>query len=793
MRLCYTLLAIFIFIADSSSQCVDPTWLQPDGLRGFDGTVRATILWDRDGAGGEPPVLVAAGNFTIAGTTFARSIALWNGQSWEPLASGVGGEVHSLAVLPNGDLIAGGSFREAGGVVVNHLGRWNGNAWSSFGTGMAGLGTPQVSALTVLPNGDMVAGGFFRTAGGTEAVGIARWDGTAWHALGRGLGGASAVDPANVTALLALPGGGLVAGGSFRTADGLPAPNIARWNGAEWFAIGVTTDPRFHESTRTLALLPNGDLVAGGIGVHRWDGVSWSVMGSVLDNKSYLIDGVWSLAILPNGDLVAGGAFWTGTGGPANFVARWDGTAWVPLGSGTQNFVNTLTVLPNGDLVAAGSFVAAGSVHASHIARWDGNAWNPYGSGIGPVNSSTSFVGVNVYALTRMPNGDIVAGGSFAGAGNVSAHNIARWDGSKWFPLGLGTSGEVRALAVAPNGDLIVGGAFRKAGGVTNNCIARWDGEEWSSIGTGVDGLVAPVVYSLAVLPDGQIIAGGSFMTASGVPALRIARWTGSEWLPLGTGMNGNVMALALLPGGELIAGGEFKMAGGSSANGVARWDGTAWSPLGAGVNNGVFSIARLLNGNLVVGGRFNQTGASVVSGPLATWDGGNWSAFTPRPAATVVNGLTVLPNGNLIVGINNGAGVLVWDGNAWSGLGSGTGNTSIGVNAVNALASLPDGGFVMGGSFIHVAGVVSPFFAHWGCPLSTANERPVLTNASAGGGGVRFAVQGTPGKNYSIHYSADLVNWQAVQNGLANGATFEDSDPIRKAAARGFYRAAQE
>jgi hypothetical protein len=51
------------------------------------------------------------------------------------------------------------------------------------------------------------------------------------------------------------------------------------------------------------------------------------------------------------------------------------------------------------------------------------------------------------------------------------------------------------------------------------------------------------------------------------------ARWNGSDWQPLGGGMNGFVYALAVF-NNELIAGGDFAIAGGVSANRIARWDG---------------------------------------------------------------------------------------------------------------------------------------------------------------------------------------------------------------------------
>jgi hypothetical protein len=83
------------------------------------------------------------------------------------LGSGTGGAVSALAVLHNGDLVAGGGFLTAGGVAANNIARWNGSSWSAMGV-TAG------NALTVLPGGDLVAGVSF-TSNGTSYSGLGRY------------------------------------------------------------------------------------------------------------------------------------------------------------------------------------------------------------------------------------------------------------------------------------------------------------------------------------------------------------------------------------------------------------------------------------------------------------------------------------------------------------------------------------------------------------------------------------------------------------------------------------------
>ena len=84
--------------------------------------------------------------------------------------------------------------------------------------------------------------------------------------------------------------------------------------------------------------------------------------------------------------------------------------------------------------------------------------------------------------------------------------------------------------------NLYAGGYFTTAGGVAANNIAKWDGSAWSALGSGMNG--QPDVYALAVSGT-NLYAGGCFTTAGGVPANNIAKWDGSAWSALGSGMDG--------------------------------------------------------------------------------------------------------------------------------------------------------------------------------------------------------------------------------------------------------------
>jgi hypothetical protein len=174
-------------------------------------------------------------------------------------------------------------------------------------------------------------------------------------------------------------------------------------------------------------------------------------------------------------------------------------------------------------------------------------------------------------------------------------------------------NGGVEALAVSGT-NLYAGGSFTTAGGLTANCIAKWNGSAWSALGSGMGGApdpsVPPDVRALAVTGT-DLYARGYFTTAGGVGANRIAKWNGSAWSALGSGMDWTVEALAV-SWTNLYAGGAFTTAGGTTANYIAKWDGSAWSALGSGMDGSVTALAADGAKRLFLGGTFYFAGTNA-------------------------------------------------------------------------------------------------------------------------------------------------------------------------------------
>jgi hypothetical protein len=268
-----------------------------------------------------------------------------------------------------------------------------------------------------------------------------------------------------------------------------------------------------------------------------------------------------------------------------------------------------------------------------------------------------------------------------------------------------GTNGLVRAIAVDGNGNLYMGGTFTIAGNVFANRIAKWNGSEWSPLLTGMNG----TVMALAVMGD-DLYAGGSFSTADGAPASRIAKWNGSAWSAVGSGWGANVTALAVI-GSDLYAGGDnFTFGDVVMVGAVAKWDGSAWLPLGTGMDNPVSALA-VSGSDLYAAGGFTMADGAPAS-RVAKWNGSTWSALGSGTDGWVrslaASGSDLYAGGDFFTAGGNTANrIAKWDGNSWSALGSGINNT------VKALA-VSGSDLYAGGFFTNAGGVSASNIAKW-------------------------------------------------------------------------------
>ncbi|MBM4112703.1 MAG: hypothetical protein FJ253_04910 [Phycisphaerae bacterium] len=368
---------------------------------------------------------------------------------------------------------------------------------------------------------------------------------------------------------------------------------------------------------------------------------------------------VYAFAIFDDGRgegpcLFVGGLFGSIGGVPANFVAKWNGTTWSPLGSGTNATVRSFAVFDEGmgqgpSLFVGGNFTSAGGMSANGIARWNGVAWSPVS---GAADSSDNGVNGSVLSMAVFDDGSgagpvLHVGGWFSAASGTPAPNVARWNGSSWSAMGNGLDGSVFTFAAYDDGSgdgpaLYTGGWFTKSGATVVNRIARWNGSEWTPVGEGVDS----GVHALAVWDDGRgrgpsLYVGGFFSNAGREFAQNIARWDGANWSALPLQIAGAVQSLAVHDDGtgggkQLYAGGGMFIPVGAAFPfaGVAKWDGAEWSLLQGGTDNVVFRVFGTTSGSAVgnalyAGGSFLAV-AGLPAKFMARWQG----CLTPQPCA---------------------------------------------------------------------------------------------------------------------------------------------------------------
>jgi hypothetical protein len=302
-----------------------------------------------------------------------------------------------------------------------------------------------------------------------------------------------------------------------------------------------------------------------------------------------------TLLVNSEGDLFIAGGFATMGGISANNIAKWDGSRWSALGSGTDYTINAIAMDASGKLYAGGTFDTAGGIFVEdHIAVWDGKSWNAlHNPTCGDVN-----------ALAVDLSGNLYVGGSKS-TPNLTEY-VDKWDGQKWSMIDSGMNYSVMKFAVDKSGKLYAVGHLHKS---DESIIIKWDGKSWESLGNQINGDVKDILVD----DSGNIYVGGQFDAAGGVSVKNIAKWDGNSWSALENGINKAVYALALDSSGNLYAGGVFDTAGGVAAKNIAKWDGNSWSNLGSGTkgqlynaNDGnIYAMTADGSSSLYVGGTF--------------------------------------------------------------------------------------------------------------------------------------------------------------------------------------------
>lgn len=379
-------------------------------------------------------------------------------------------------------------------------------------------------------------------------------------------------------------------------------------------------------------------------GIARFDGTTWKSMPLVYSKN---LTGVTTF----EGTLVATCAL-PGDVASSSIPFRWNGSQWVLMDS-----VNMGTCL--------GLSVAQGTVwcvSSKGIWRWNGSTWNTVGAG-------------SVY-LTQSGRAQVVEiGGAIYAIGNVYAQNIPpagsnssggviKWNGTKWVPPSSESVESDWRAATVWRGEVILAG--RTLGDAPKSGLLAFNGTSWRILDA------SPWTQSITamIVRGDDLIVVGSLSTAAGAPSKNIARFDGTTWHPVGSGVElvGNAPLLAINPQGDLVVSGVLQ-ADGIPFRQIARWDGTNWHAIVGGFNSSVSSLAA--DGqSLYAGGTFTDIDSTRATN-IARWDGSAWSAL-PAGGPGRISAMLV-DDGKLYVGGGEQSRFARWDGTAWTTLGDGS------------------------------------------------------------------------------------------------------------------------
>jgi hypothetical protein len=565
---------------------------------------------------------------------------------------------------PDGDgplpeqLVVGGAFRSIDGVVAASVARWDGSAWHAIGSGFPARGVPQplvetqdseVTALTV-HNGQLYAAGrlsIVQPEGASLPVRVARWTGTAWEFVGTELTGG--FSPTRVNAMGSAHGR-LYIGGSFQ----ISTPQGSRHSLASLSDTNVWVGPAqagfSNIQVRSMVVEQGRLFIAGQLPVGLGPD---SRVAEVASNDAILSTGLECLGC---------------SGGVQHLTS--DGTTLYAVGDQQNNTTLRGVIrrtIANGAWESVGPNVAifgSSSVAVdangllrtigAFIERWNGSAWVAQADGAGGSRVTSNG---GVARLLGAFNGRAVIGGRFGTVqdGLTSVNNprfleSLAWagDNGRFIPITAGIDDAISDMALLGE-DIIAVGRFGSAGGQRADYVAVYGADNrwrpWQNNAGFASSTRSVVIY------QGQPVVSGGYNANGQLSNPFVRRWDGSQWVDLST--LAGVADPLITAGDELWA--EVRQFRGSDASILHRWNGAAW--------DAIVSDGSIITGLQAIQGQIWATRREGIAFSVVRWNSVAWE--TPGPLTQPSRSLLGEFQGRVLA-FGNRSEIYEFDGSDW-------------------------------------------------------------------------------------------------------------------------------
>src|SRR6185503_13620776 len=355
---------------------------------------------------------------------------------------------------------------------------------------------------------------------------------------------------------------------------------------------------------------------------------------------------------------------------------------------------------------------------------------------------------------------------------------------------GTGANSPVRSVAVGPDGAVVAGGEFTNFNGFARGYLVRLNLDGTVDLAFDSSAGANAAVFAVGVYADGRVAAGGTFTTFAGRSFGRVLR-VGTNGLPDPLWMdsagvnNGTVTALQTGPSASLILGGGFTQPSPSVARFLSdgRPDST-FTP-GTGTDPMVHALAAHPAGGFVIGGAFtNVNGVSRMHVAKLFASGLLDLSFNPRVVSGgFVYAVAVQPDGRVLIGgsftrVDNLPRGGIARFNPNGALDLSF-NTGLGANSeIRSIALQPDGRILVAGNFTNFNGVTRMRVAR----LESAGAVDPVFDPGRGADNTVYSVALEPDGKVVIGGSFTMVNG-FIRNGVAR---LNGDQPVVQFAAAG-------